>query len=139
MLLAAHPSFDINSITSDWTLHREFERPLNAALRKNNLLLVDQLIQRGAWVNPPFIEDYYVNPLFQAWNQDDLPAVELLLKKGACPDHLCKSRYHYSFEENPARPVLEFIRKFLPEESKSKPHSYTIFKMVQFYSKSKTD
>ena len=139
MLVAAHPSFDINSITSGWTLHREFERPLNAALRKKNLLLVDQLIQKGAWVNPPFIEDYEANPLYQAWDQDNLQAIELLLAKGACPDHLCKSRTYYLFEENPARPVLEFIRKFLPEESKSKPHSYAIFKMVQLYSKSKTD
>ena len=43
---------------------------------------MDQLIQKGAWVNPPFMENYEANPLYQAWDQDNLQAIELLLAKG---------------------------------------------------------
>ncbi|MDR3348485.1 MAG: ankyrin repeat domain-containing protein [Acidaminococcales bacterium] len=58
---------------------------LRVAILNNNLELMADAINKGADVN--FVQDDYTdNPLSMALNNDSLPAVKLLLQKGANPN-----------------------------------------------------
>lgn len=114
MLLDAQPSFDVNCVSQSF--RGPHTRPIIAAIQKGNLAQVQDLIKRGAWINPIFPERSPIeydsiegNPLYAAAYEDNIEAVEFLLQQGALPTHL--ACYHGSVWGEPM-PVIEFIRQF---------------------------
>lgn len=117
LLLDAQPTFDVNFVS--WSSRGPQTRPIIAAIQKANLALVQDLIKRGAWINP-ILTDHLIkydnielNPLYAAANADNTEAVELLLQEGANP--MLLARYPgvlgYGSSSEPL-PVIEFIRQF---------------------------
>lgn len=113
ILLNACPDY-INSVDS-WYITgfgRRTERPLNTALRKKKFALAKDMIQKGAWVNPPplvnSVQSFELNPLWQAAHADNKEAVEFLLQNGANPNHLAGSG-----KSKDGEPVIEFIEGYI--------------------------
>lgn len=141
LLLDQAPSdYNINEVSWSFWARRE-ERPLNTALRKNKLALAKKLIKRGAWVNPPpikgHIQNFRLNPLYEAAEADNIEAIQLLLQKGADPNHLAKPDRAYKKNDagviiildyvsnQDALPIKNFIRKW-----NDKPNSRRIVQIL---------